>query len=167
MKMRGLCVLVGIGLLGTQASAALQPATSSLESDAVQAESASRPGMIAQRCVRSMNRTAHATGDAMERVAHYGIMRIRGLAMDGAPDRAIMDSAHRSIEVIHRRAAAGSAHVNTIADRCIRALHDAGVDRELIERVNTARRHALGSISDSAQRAIHAVRQAADRAIGG
>ena len=167
MKMRGLCVLVGTGLLVTHASAALQPATSSLEQSSALVESTHGPAMLARRCVHEIGRTARSTIHDVAYLAQHGVEQIYRLAMNGAPDGAIAESARRSIEAIHQRAAAGAERVNTIADHCARALHDAGADSELIELVNRARHAALARIGDSVQHASDAVRLAADRAIGG
>jgi len=167
MKMRGLCVLVGIGLLGSQASAALQPATSSLEQSVVQVEPTHGPAMLVKKCVHEIRRTARSTTHAVANIAQNGVERIYNLAMNGAPDGAIIESARRSIDAIHQRAGAGAERVNTLADRCVAALREVGADRELIGLVNRARHAALGRIGDAARHAIMVVRQAADRAIGG
>lgn len=124
------------------------------------------PVDVAARCVAQMDRTSENTVRVVANQTRASIARIRSLAAEGAPDRAIIAAGQAGADRLAATGRRGAGHVTRIESHCVDVLIRLGADRTLIARVRAAAEGSREAIGSAVRRGTAAIRQAVADAIG-
>jgi hypothetical protein len=121
---------------------------------------------IAQRAIASIEQTTRATTGRLEAGATRAVAEVERLDLLGAPDRRIIAFGQNAIAALNRMALTGRTRIENTTRHAVQALRRLQAPQALIDEVTAAARAGTASINQARQRAVQAVRDAVEEAIG-